>query len=75
MTREDYRRFEPIRMARRPAECHLGKGCWVREPWTLGRSTCCEGCRAFLSTTTSNGRRGDWGPSFKEIEACGGPIP
>ncbi len=68
----DIARLEPIRMARRPSQCHLGEHglCWVKDPYAAtdtARQGLCIGCGGQCGDP-------DHQPTAAEIEACGGRI-
>jgi hypothetical protein len=69
---EDIARLEPVRMARRPSQCHLGEHgvCWVKDPYGATLSSAqgkCQGCGGQCGGDENQ-------PSRAEIEACGGRI-
>ncbi len=69
---EDIARLEPVRMKRRPPQCHLGERglCWVKDPYgaiDTSKQARCLGCGGQCGGPTNQ-------PSSAEIDAVGGRI-
>ncbi len=78
---DDIARLEPVRMKRRPPQCHLGwsmvdghvvskEHCWVLDPFgsvDTSKQAKCIGCGGVIGSEHNQ-------PSLAEIEACGGRI-